>query len=120
MDDTTSTNSLSPLDQVRLVEAEISRKIAAAREAAEHEMANAGAQASQIRKEAQEQGGREGQIRHKEIVERAGEQARMMTAQAQTEAASLRRRGESRMAQAVREALNVILGLKGGGGAHES
>lgn len=120
MEKSTSTNDLSPLDQVRLAEAEIARKIAAAREAAEHDAANARAQSAQVKKQAEETGEREGQIRYKEIIAKAEEQASLITAQAQTDADNLRRSGASRMEQAVNEALKVILGVKGSGGTHES
>ena len=110
-----SATGLSPLDQIRLVEAEITRKIVAAREASEHSVAGARAQAAQIKMQAHNSGNREGQIRYKEIVSKAEEQARAMVAHAHNQAADLQRRGQAHMESAVREAVNFVLGLKGGG-----
>ena len=120
MSEPTSLDGLSPLDQIRLVEAETTRKVAAAREASEHSAANARAQSAALKKQAGEKGEREGQIRYKETVAKAEEQAQMIVAQAQNEADVLRRKGQARMEQAVSEALNIILGLKGGGETNES
>lgn len=120
MEKPTSANDLSPLDQIRLAEAEITRKVAAAREASEHGAANVRVQAAGIKKQAEETGEREGQIRYKEIIAKAEEQASLITAQAHTDAESLCRSGETHMQQAVAEALRIILGVKNSGGAHES
>jgi len=119
MSEPISANGLSPLDQIRLVEAEITRKIIAARESSEHSAANARAQAALLKKQAEEDGKREGQIRYKETIAKAEEQAKMIIAQAQHEADDLRRKGQTRMEQAVNEALNIILGTKGGGRTNE-
>ena len=108
-------DELSPLDQIRLVEAEITRKVVAARDASEHKAAAARAQAALIKKEAETQGIREGQIRYKDTVAKAEEQAQVVIAQANHEADDLRQRGKLRMDSAVNEALNVILGVKGNG-----
>jgi len=116
----TSADGLSPLDQIRLVEAEIARKIAAAREASEHSASNARAQAALLKKQAEEKGKREGQIRYKETIAKTEEQAEVIVAQAQYEADDLRETGQARMEQAVNEALNIVLGMKGGGKTDES
>lgn len=120
MDKPISTDDLSPLDQIRLVEAEITRRVAAAREASEHGAANARVHSAQIKKQAEEQGERAGQIHYKEVIAKAEEQSKEMIAQAQHEAENLRRTGELRMQQAVREALRIVLGQKESGDAHES
>jgi len=120
MDKPTSADGLSPLDQIRLVEAEITRKVAAAREASEHSAANARIQAALLKKQAEENGKREGQIRFKETIAKAEEQAEVIIAQAQHEADDLRENGQARMEQAVKEALNILLGMKGGGKIDES
>jgi vacuolar-type H+-ATPase subunit H len=119
MSQPTYADELSPLDQIRLVEAEITRKVAAAREASEHNAANARAQSVTLKKQAEEKGEREGQIRYKETIAKSEEQAQLIVAQAQNEADDLHRKGQARMEQAVSEALNIILGLKGGGESHE-
>jgi flagellar biosynthesis/type III secretory pathway protein FliH len=120
MDEPVSTNELSPLDQIRQVEAEITRRIAAAREASEHSAVNARGQAALLKKQAEEQGGRQGQILYKEVIAKAEEQSKEMIAQAQHEAENLRRTGELRMQQAVCEALCIVLGQKESGDTYES
>ncbi len=120
MAEPTSADGLSPLDRIRLVETEITRRIIAARELAERSAENARSQAALLKKQARERGEREGNIQYKEIVAKAGEQAKMIIAQAQNEMGALRRRRQSRMEQAVRAALNVILGVKEGGRFDES
>jgi vacuolar-type H+-ATPase subunit H len=116
----TSADGLSPLDQIRLVEAEITRKIIAAHESSEHNAANARIQAALLKKQAEENGKREGQIRFKETIAKAEEQAEVIIAQAQHEADDLRENAQARMEQAVNEALNIVLGMKGGGKIDES
>jgi len=120
MKEPTSANGLSPLDQIRLAEAEITRKVVAARESSEHNAANARKQAVLLKKQADEKGKREGQIRYKETIAKAEEQAKVIIAQAQHEADNLRGNGQARMEQAVHEALNIILGMKGVGKIDES
>jgi vacuolar-type H+-ATPase subunit H len=115
MSEPTYVDGLSPLDQVRLVEAEITRKVVAARDTSEHKAADARAQAKLIKKEAAEKGARAGQIRYKETVAKAEEQAQVIIAQANREADDLRQTGQHRMEQAVSEALKIILGVKGDG-----
>ena len=114
MAEPTSTNGLSPLDQIRMVEAEITRRIIAARESSERHIADARAQAALIKKQARETGERAGQIRYKEIIARAEEQAKVILAQAHHEADNLSRKGQSRMERAIEEALDVVLGVEGG------
>jgi vacuolar-type H+-ATPase subunit H len=119
MSESTSADGLSPLDQIRLVEAETTRRIIAARELSERNAAEARAHAALLKKQAKEKGEREGQIRYKEIIAKAEEQAQMMITQAQHQADHLRRKGGARMEQAVREALGIVLGLKGAGQSDE-
>lgn len=114
MADPTSLSGLSPLDQIRLVESEITRKIAAARELSERAVAEARAQAARLKKEARETGAREGQIRYKEIVAKAEEEARGILAHAHNRASELKRRGQVRMEAAIQEAIGIVLGLRGG------
>ncbi len=120
MTDQMSASGLSPLDQIRLAEAEITRKVMSAREATRRAIAEARAQAARIKKEAREAGNREGQIRYKEIVSKAEEEARAIVAHAHNQAADLRRKGQARMETAIREAVHIVLGVKGGGNTDES
>jgi vacuolar-type H+-ATPase subunit H len=103
-------NDLSPLDQIRLVESEMARRVTAARAAADQSLINARAQIAQRKSDAREAGIREGRVLYKEGVARAEEEARSLAAQAQKQAAELRQKGHLRMDAAVRLTVNVVLG----------
>jgi len=120
MADPLSATGLSPLDQIRLAEAEITRKIVTAREGSERAIAEARAQAALLKKQAHDSGICEGQIRHKEIVSRAEEEARAIVEHAHNQADGLRRKGQTRMEAAIQETTSIVLGLKGGGKSNES
>ena len=111
---------LSPLDQIRMAEAEVTRKLVAARETSRRVSAEAGAQASLLKKEAHDSGTQQGQIRRKVIVANAEEEARAIVARAREGASALKRRGQARMEEAIREAMNIVLGPKGSGDLNES
>jgi vacuolar-type H+-ATPase subunit H len=115
----TSADELSPLDQIRLVEAEIARKVVAAREASERTVAASHSQAVLLKKQAHESGTGEGQVRYKSIVSQAEEEAHTMVARAHDQAANLRRKGYARMEAAIQEAVDIVLGLKGGESSNE-
>ncbi|MBI5943274.1 MAG: hypothetical protein HY864_02800 [Chloroflexi bacterium] len=112
MSEPSSANGLSPLDQIRLAEAEITRKVIAARESSEHNATNARKQAALLKKQAEENGKRRGQKRFKEMISKAGEEANAILAQAQHEADDLSRKGRLCMEQAVNEALTIVLGIQ--------
>lgn len=114
-----SETALSPLDQIRLVEAEITRKTVAAREDSERSLVDARAQANRLKKQARESGVREGKILYKEIVAQAEEEARAITVHAQNQAADLRQKGHSRMELAVEYAISIVLGLDTNGRSDE-
>ena len=120
MADQTSAVGLSPLDQIRLAEAEITRKIVTAREASEHAVDRARSQAAQIKKEARDSGIRDGQILYKRIVFKAEEEAHTIVAHAHNQAEELGRRGQTRIETAIQEAMSMVLGWKGGGKSNES
>lgn len=120
MADLTFVTGLSPLDQIRLVEAEVARKIVAAREASEHAIAEARTQATLLRKQAHDSGKREGQIRSREIVSRAEEEACAIVRHAHNQADELRRSGQARMELAIQEVTSIVLCSKGGGKPNES
>ena len=117
MTDPMSATELSPLDQIRLAEAEITRKVVTAREKSENAVTEAQAQAVLLKKQAHESGTREGQIRNKKTVSRAEEEARTIVEHALSLAADLRRSGQSRMNSAIQEAVSIVLGLMGEGDA---
>jgi vacuolar-type H+-ATPase subunit H len=101
--------NLSPLDQIRNAEAEVTREIAAAREAAKGKVARAEMQAEALIQEARDAGNREGQTQHDEILSKAEEQVKALIAQAQNRAGELRRQGHQRVEAAVNHALEIIL-----------
>jgi len=103
-------NGLSPLDQIRLVEGEMARRLIVAREAAEQEAAKARLEAATLKREAGEKGKQEGQIRYKEVTAHAEEEAKVLLAQSEHQAESLRRNGAMRMDRAVDQELHIILG----------
>lgn len=102
---------LSPLDQVRQTEADMARRIASAREAAEHTVVQAKIQAKNILDDARETGKREGEKRFREIISNAEEEAQEIIAQARNRAEYLRRRADQRMAEGIHLALNFVIGL---------
>lgn len=110
MEKSNPANGLSPLDQIRLVEGEMARQLIVAREQAEQEAAKARAEAAVLKREAREKGEQEGQIRYKEMTRRAEEEAKVLLAQSEGRAESLRRDGARRMDRAVDQALGIILG----------
>ncbi|HEX9617547.1 MAG TPA: V-type ATPase subunit subunit G family protein [Anaerolineales bacterium] len=111
MAERTSEIELSPLDQIRQTEGEVTRKIAAAREAAEQILENARQQAETLKRSAREAGTREGQGHYKTTIARAEEEARALVTEAGFQAERLRRRGQQRMKRGVSYAVNLVLGL---------
>lgn len=106
-----SETALSPLDQIRLAEAEITRKTVAVREESERRLIEARVQAKKIKKQAREIGTLEGKILYKEIIAHAEEEAHAITAHAQNQAGDLHQKGHSRMELAVEYAVGIVLGL---------
>jgi vacuolar-type H+-ATPase subunit H len=104
-----TTVELTPLDQIRQAEVDLARQVAAAREAAERTIANANAQAAQIKNDAHEQGKREGMARYQDIIHVAEEEASAIIARGRRVAEELRHKGSTRMKTAVRHALSIII-----------
>lgn len=111
MTEAKSAVELSPLDQIRLAEAEITRKTAAARDDLERSLAEACKKASRIKEEARQVGTHAGKIQFKEIVSGAEEEARAITAHAQHQADSYQQKGYIRMEWAIEYAAGIVLGL---------
>jgi vacuolar-type H+-ATPase subunit H len=103
-------SGLSPLDQIRLCEAEVTRRIAAARQAGEQNVAKARSEASNLKNEAKERGLRKGQAQYQAILSGAEEEAEAIVAKAQKRAEAMLQRGESGMEKAVAEAVKIIIG----------
>ena len=104
---------LSPLDQIRLAEAEITRKIAAAREFAEQVAAKARLDATACLNQSREDGQHAGQTRYREIITGGEEEASALIAQGQQQAENLRRRGDARMQLAIQSVVNIIIDQEG-------
>lgn len=107
---TTEQDSLSPLDQIRQTEAEVTRDIAAARKEAELTVAEAKDKAAQLKAEAYQTGSRKGQEQYKKIIARADVEAKALTVQAHQRAGELKHRGEIRMGAVIKMAVNFIIG----------
>ena len=101
---------LSPLDQIRHIEADVTRQIAVAREAAEKTVAQERTQAARLKREAQEAGHREGKSRYKDLIAEAERETRVLVAQAHQRAEDLRQRGQRQMTNAIHHAVKIILG----------
>jgi vacuolar-type H+-ATPase subunit H len=110
-----SDTELSPLDQIRQAEADVTRQIAAAREAAARTVVEARRHVRDLLDEAREMGRRRGQIRYKEIVSQAEEESQALVFQAHNQAESLHHTGKRRMSTAVRQAVNLVIGLQDDG-----
>jgi vacuolar-type H+-ATPase subunit H len=103
---------LSPLDKIRLAEADVTRKIAMARKDGEHTLTKAKTQAQIIVEEAQESGKRKGQTLYRDIVSEAEEEARAILAESDHRAVEIQRKGFRYMDIAVRQAVNIITGME--------
>jgi len=102
---------LSPLDQIRQTEAEVTRKIAATRKVAEQLVEDAHKQAAILKREARESGTREGQARYKALISKTEEEAQALIAEAQSQAKKLRRHGKERMQIGVNRGANFVINL---------
>ncbi len=114
-----SANELSPLDQIRLAESEVTRKMVAAHEASESRVAEIRTQATLLKKQARESGEHKGQLRYKEVIAESEEEAHATLVQAHGRADELHKKGNIRMERAIQEAVRIILGTKGGGKINE-
>jgi vacuolar-type H+-ATPase subunit H len=112
MVDQTPEFELSPLDQIRQTEAEVTRRIAAAREMAEQRVDQARKETASMVARAREAGLREGQVRYQEIILEAKEEAKQFEVNAQRQSEEIRLRGEQRMEQAVQQVVSIVIGLE--------
>ncbi len=102
---------LSPLDQIRQTEADVTRAVAAARLAAEQMIAQAKREAIDIQQHARELGVREGETRYRELMLTGEEEARGIIAEAKLRANELRRKSQQRMDLGVQNAVHIVIGL---------
>jgi vacuolar-type H+-ATPase subunit H len=105
------TTELSPLDQIRQIEGEVTRKIAAAREASEQILEMARLESEAVKRSASEAGTKEGQARFNELISRATEEANALVVEANDQVRKLRRRGQRQMKAGVSYAVSLVLGL---------
>ena len=103
---------LSPLDQIRAAEADVTRKIAKARKDREHILAKTRAQANEMMIEAQENGQREGQLQYRQILSVAEEEAKAILAEAKQRAYELQHQSSQYMDTAVRHVVNIVCGME--------
>ena len=111
-DDPKSLVSLSPLDQIRLCEAEVTRRVAAARQSAEESLAGARSEAANLKKQAKERGLQRGQAQYQEVILKAEENAKVIVAQARRRSEELSQRGRRRIDEAVNSVASIIVGLE--------
>ena len=108
-------SQLSPLDQIRQVEAETIRQIAAAREASEQKTTEAKKQVKVILEQARESGRQRGLNRYKQIISSAEEEALVIVSQAHNQVNLMRHKGKKQMSTAVQQAVSLIIGLERNG-----
>jgi vacuolar-type H+-ATPase subunit H len=107
-----TSSELSPLDQIRQTESQVTRQVAAARVAAEKTVVDTKREVRSLLEAARKTGADRGQARCKEIISQAEEEARGIQAQAKNKTAELRRKGKNRMAMAVEYAVSLVIGLE--------
>ena len=110
MDHPEINTEFAPLDHIRHNEAQVTRRIAAARLAAEKLVGQKRLDAKPLINQARETGKREGQTIYKEIISKAEDDAKALLAQAHSQAEKLQREGNRRMVMAVDCAVNIIIG----------
>lgn len=111
MDPTKLKSELSPLDQIRYAEGEVTRRVAAAREEAKRVEDRARKQARQMIAQARDIGRSEGEARMREIVANTQEEAKAILARAKNLSEELRRRGHNRIDLAVRQSEALIISV---------
>jgi len=100
----------SPLDQIRQVEEEVARGIAASRNRANSATKEMSAQTDDIKREAREEGRREGEQHYQEIIAEAKMATERLLEQAHTQAEELRQTGKSHIDAAVRFVEDTVVG----------
>ncbi len=101
---------LPPLDAIRRKEAEVKRRLAAEREAAQAALAEAEKHAGELMAAAEAQGRQDSGIQRQAARAEAEREAEALVAQARAYAERFQRLGTERMAQAVARALEIVIG----------
>jgi hydrogenase 3 maturation protease len=105
-----SRSAPTPLEIIRAREAEVTRRLAAAREAAVADVAVAEGRARQLISQTQAEGQREGEAQRQRLLAEAELEAAAILAQAADEVARLQHISQTQMAAAVARALNIVIG----------
>jgi vacuolar-type H+-ATPase subunit H len=105
---------LSPLDQIRHAEAEVTRKLVQARETANKIVEDARSQSIQTLEMARKAGEQEGQSRYKEILKNSEDEATALVAEARKRAKKSRNISRLHMEGLVERIENFIIGLEEG------
>lgn len=106
----TTKTELSALDQIWQAEAEITGRIAAAREEAEQTIAEAKSKAMQIKIQARESGLRRGRNDYGNIISQAEVDAEGIISMANSQAEELQIKGQRHLLEAINRAVQIILG----------
>jgi len=101
---------LSPLDQIRQAEAEVTRRVAAARKKAERAQSRTRQRVIQMKNIAREDGLLKGRLRYQEIIKKSEEEAEALIIDAHQKDEELRRRGLLLMESAVRFIVSLVIG----------
>ncbi len=105
-----SDSSFSPLDIIRNKEAEVTRRLAATREAVANEIAAARQRAQEQIARAEERGRSAGEAQRHSILDDVEKEAQAIITQADAEAEVLRHITYEQMEAAVKHALDIVLG----------
>lgn len=106
---TEQNSELSPLDQIRQREADVTRRIAAARESAGRSIDRARRDATRIKHQAGEDGAREGKERYRAVLLQAKSEADAIVDQAHKLAEDIEQRGKRRLEEAVCQAVDIVI-----------
>jgi vacuolar-type H+-ATPase subunit H len=105
---------LSPLDQIRQTEAEMTRKVVQARELAGKTVQEARNQADIILEQARTAGENEGHARYKEIIKKSEDEATALVAESRQQTDGLRKTGKVHMEALVGRIVKFITGMEEG------
>jgi vacuolar-type H+-ATPase subunit H len=101
---------LSPLDQIRQAEAEVARRVAGRREAAELTLAQAREHGQALVEAEIEAGQRDGQAQYRRLILRAQDEVRAVHQEGQKHVATIQQNEHNLMDVAVRHVLAIIMG----------
>jgi vacuolar-type H+-ATPase subunit H len=106
----TNGHTASPLEVIRHKEAEMTRRLAAARETAVSQIKATEQQAREIVRQAEAQGQREGEAQRRSALGEADREAEAILAQARVRAEALQSVSQAEVETAVAQAMTIIIG----------